>query len=240
VAAQDIYENSFVQIDCSHVNDGYIKARYLQETNKELRVIIICPDSKQYIYTLDPDGNYEIYCLSEGNGEYVVSIYRQNTGSSYTLLLRTTITLKLEDEFKPFLLPNQYVNYDDGDAVKKAVELVGDITDTSQKVKIIYDYLINFTYDRDMASNVSQGYLPDINDIINKEKGICFDYAAAMVAMLRSQNIPAKLVVGNLSNRYHAWVNVYLEDKGWQLYDPSLASVGVRALRVMYSAQYVY
>ena len=57
-----------------------------------------------------------------------------------------------------------------------------------------------------------------------------------MTAMLRSQGIPTKLEVGYSEDVYHAWISVYLEDKGWvddviefdghswTLMDPTLAS----------------
>ena len=56
--------------------------------------------------------------------------------------------------------------------------------------------------------------------------------------MLRSQDIPAKLVVGYTGDAYHAWVNVYIDGVGWidnyiyfdgtnwSLADPTFASTG--------------
>ena len=46
-------------------------------------------------------------------------------------------------------------------------------------------------------------------------KGICFDYASLMAALLRSQGIPTKLVVGYSGDAYHAWISVYLDEIGW-------------------------
>jgi transglutaminase-like putative cysteine protease len=36
-----------------------------------------------------------------------------------------------------------------------------------------------------------------------------------MTAMLRSQGIPTKLVIGYAGDIYHAWISVYTEEKGW-------------------------
>jgi transglutaminase/protease-like cytokinesis protein 3 len=59
-----------------------------------------------------------------------------------------------------------------------------------------------------------------------------------MTAMLRSQEIPTKLVIGYTGSVYHAWVNVYIEGQGWvdnviyfdghdwKLMDPTFASSG--------------
>ena len=47
------------------------------------------------------------------------------------------------------------------------------------------------------------------------EKGICFDYAALMTAMLRSQGIPTKLEIGYSGEVYHAWISTYIDEIGW-------------------------
>ena len=93
-----------------------------------------------------------------------------------------------------------------------------------------------------------------------QKKGICFDYAALMTAMLRSQDIPTKLVVGYTGSLYHAWINVFLEGQGWvdnviyfdghdwKLMDPTFASSGKQSKEIMqyignggnYKAKYSY
>ena len=72
--------------------------------------------------------------------------------------------------------------------------------------------------------------------MLEKKSGICFDYASLMCALLRSQNIPTKLVVGYSGTAYHAWISVHLEETGWvdniiqfdgehwSLMDPTLAA----------------
>jgi hypothetical protein len=58
---------------------------------------------------------------------------------------------------------------------------------------------------------------PDVDEILKSNKGICFDYASLMAAMLRSLDIPAKLVTGYSSKLsvFHAWNEVYTEETGW-------------------------
>ena len=96
--------------------------------------------------------------------------------------------------------------------------------------------------------------------MLESGKGICFDYAAVMAAMLRSQNIPCKLVVGFAGKVYHAWINVYIEGVGWvdqliyfdgktwSLMDPTFVSSGKNDPAVLkyvgdgtnYSQKYAY
>lgn len=73
----------------------------------------------------------------------------------------------------------------------------------------------SFTYDYQLAATVKSGYLPNVDKVLESKKGICFDYAALMTAMLRSQGIPCKLVIGYADTAYHAWINVYIEGTGW-------------------------
>ena len=54
----------------------------------------------------------------------------------------------------------------------------------------------NITYDTELAETVKSGYLPVLDKVLESKKGICFDYAALMTGMLRSQSVPCKLVVG--------------------------------------------
>jgi transglutaminase-like putative cysteine protease len=70
--------------------------------------------------------------------------------------------------------------------------------------------------------------------IFDMEQGYCTYYATAMVAMLRSQDIPARFAVGYTSGQQvsedewvvrgldsHAWVEVYFPDVGWVKFDPT-------------------
>lgn len=83
-------------------------------------------------------------------------------------------------------------------------------------VSNVYNYVVNsVTYDTVKASSVQSGYLPNVDVVLAQRKGICFDYAALMTAMLKSRDIPTKLVVGYTGNLYHVWINVYLEGQGW-------------------------
>ena len=72
--------------------------------------------------------------------------------------------------------------------------------------------------------------------VFEMEAGYCEYFATAMVSMLRSQDVPARYVVGYSSGQQvgedtyevrsmnaHAWVEVYFEDIGWVRFDPTPA-----------------
>ena len=171
-------------------------------------------------------------------------------------MLTTTINVTLDDEFAPFLRPNQYVNYENAtQTMDKAAMLVAGITDPLDKVEVIFNFVVNnLTYDYEKAATVQSGYLPALDQVLEAKKGICFDYAALMAAMLRSQGIPCKLVVGFAGDVYHAWISVWSPDQGWvegaiyfdganwQLMDPTFASTtGNPAITgVTYTYKYIY
>ena len=258
----NVNKNQKAEIDYSNAADGYVMIKYLATTTKQLRVIIKGPSNVQYQYTLKGNGDYEVYPLSDGSGSYTIGVYEQIEGTRYATSHSASISVTLTNEFAPFLRPNQYVNFNsNSQVVAKAANLVSGVTDFYGKVSAIYNFVITtFTYDKQQAATVQSGYLPDLDAVLARSKGICFDYAAVMTAMLRSQDIPTKLVVGYAGETYHAWINVYSETTGWvnnviqfdgkewKLMDPTFASSGGQSSQVMqyigdgknYSARYLY
>ena len=254
--------NSTAIIDYSNSADGYIMVKYLNTTTKELRVLVTGPSAVQYQYSLKKDATYEVYPLSDGNGSYTIGVYEHVEGSRYATIITGTIEVNLVNEFAPFLRPNQYVNFNEKSAVvAKAADLIKNSASLTDKISSIYGYVIsNLTYDRELAATVKSGYLPDVDEVMAKGKGICFDYAAVMSAMLRSQGIPTRLVIGYAGSVYHAWIDVYSDTQGWinniiffdgenwKLMDPTFASTSNQSASIMqyigngsnYSARFVY
>lgn len=246
-------------IDYSHTADGYVMARYLAQTDKRLKAIVKGP-SATYTYNLTP-GEWTVFPLSDGNGEYQMGIYINAMENKYAAVMVTSFVVELSDEFAPFLRPNQYVDYISApETVALGAELTCGITDPLKKVEIVYDYVVgNFTYDYEKASTVKSGYLPVLDAVLAEKKGICFDYAAVMTAMLRSQEVPCKLVVGYAGEVYHAWISVWTEEHGWvdgaiffdgqvwKRMDPTFASSGDKSEEIMdfiehgdYRVKYLY
>ena len=220
-----------VTIDASHISEGYIMVSYTG-TNEKVKLQITGPD--EVVYTYDLHGDYETFPLTAGSGSYTVGVFENIEGTSYSTLFTQTIDVKIDDEFGPYLYANQYVNFDgDSKVVEKAEELSKPCNDDLE----VYNYMIsNFTYDYDKAESVQSGYLPDVDEVFEAQTGICFDYAAVMAAMLRSQRIPTRLEVGYAGDVYHAWISTYIEEQGWvngiiqfdgknwELMDPTFAS----------------
>lgn len=208
-------ENETAVLDYSNSAQGYVMAQYKAETEKKLKVQVKGPTTT-YTYNITP-GVWETFPLSDGNGAYQISVFENVEGTKYALNLSASFEAVLENEFAPFLRPNQYVNYAEAElTVLRAAQLTEHQTETLDKVKVIYNYVVEtLSYDKELASTVQSGYLPDLDTVLEREKGICFDYAALMTGMLRSQSVPCKLVVGYAGEVYHAWISVYSEKDGW-------------------------
>lgn len=232
-----VYQNDFASIDASNTSQGYVMVKY-NGTNEKVKLQITCPDQSCYTYLISDRGAYDTFPLTAGNGSYALQVLENVAGDTYTVSLAQSINVSIEDEFLPFLYPNQYVNFHtDSKAVSKGSDLAKDTYSDLDVVQNIYNYVIkNISYDTEKAQNVSYGYVPDVDDTLSSKKGICFDYAALMTSMLRSQNIPTKLEVGYSGDAYHAWISIYIDDKGWvddiiqfngntwQIMDPTLAA----------------
>lgn len=256
-----VYENTKASIDATNAAEGYLIVKYIGGKDVRVRVQVIKDGGTTYTYDLNNKGNAETFPLTEGNGSYTIRVLENTDGTKYAIAHSATVNVALRDEFLPFLYANQYVNYtSDSAVVKQAEKLVAGMSTDTEKLTAIYNYVVdNFTYDYDKAATVQSGYIPVIDTVLSTKTGICFDYAAVMAAMLRSQNIPCKLVIGYAGNTYHAWVNVYVDGEWvdgavfyngtrWSLMDPTFISTGNRGAAATafvgdvgnYSQKYAY
>jgi transglutaminase-like putative cysteine protease len=254
----EVYGNDQATIDATDKSEGYVLARWTAESGVRLKVLITGPSGVQYTYNLRSDGAYEVFPFSDGNGSYTIGVYRNTSGNKYATVYKTTLNVAMQNAYAAFLHPNQYVHYrTDSRAIRLAAELTAGSGDTLTKVAAIYRYVTeNIRYDYDLAANVQSGYLPDIDAVLAKKRGICFDYAAVMTAMLRGLGIPTKLVVGYCNTEYHAWISVHVEGQGWvnsvvyfdgaawHHMDPTYAAshpeIGDFSARYTYTEKYVY
>ena len=256
-----VNENSQMVIDYSNIDKGYVMVKYKQDTKVKLKAQVACPTGVTYTYNLKAK-RWATFPLSEGNGNYKVTVFTNISGNSYATAGSQSFTAKIKDPLSPFLTANQFVDYTSSTScVKKAASLCKNTSGEMNRVKKVYNWTIKyFTYDKKKAQTVQSGYLPNLNSVYKSKKGICFDYAATMTAMLRSQGVATKLVIGYAGSAYHAWISVYSAKDGWidnviyfdgekwNLMDPTFASSSNSSPSVMkfigngknYTAKYAY
>lgn len=251
-------------IDYSNAADGYVMIKTAQATDAELVVQIKAPSGVTFkFFHTSPNDVYQAFPISEGSGTYKVGLYRKNPATGkYATLVSQELTVTARDDIQAFIRPNYYVDYTadtkcvaDGSLVCAGAETELD------KVARVFDYVVDyFEYDYDKAADPPSGYHPVLDTVYEAKKGICFDYAAVMAAMLRTQGVPTKLVVGYAGNSYHAWISVYTTGSGWiesviffdgsvwKFMDPTWASTSERSEKIMnlvnepgyYTEKFVY
>lgn len=234
--------NERISLDISNTAEGYLCARYAGSASR-IKIFIITPDEVKYTYDLTAADDWAVLPLTGGNGVYQIEVYENVEGTSYsTLFKEPSLSVSLNDEFRPFLYPNQYTWFTaDSETVKKAAELAQNADSDLDVITNVYNFTIGtIVYDDDKAAEAETGalagYLPDMDQVLESGKGICFDYAAVMTAMLRSQGIPVKLEIGYSGEAYHAWISAWVDEigwvdnviqfdgKSWTLMDPTLAA----------------
>jgi len=236
-----VEENARAVVDYSNTADGYVMVLFSAVTDQRLKARVTGP-STQYTYDL-PAGEWTTFPLSDGDGAYQVSVYENIEGDSYRTTINARFDVKLSSPLAPFLRPNQYVNYENApETLAKAAQLTAGTDSPAERVEKVYRFLVKeLRYDKEKAENVKSGYLPVLDKVLREKKGICFDYAALMAAMLRSQDIPCRLVVGNAGRSYHAWVEVWDAAAGvWTRMDPTFAASGEEVSGVKYTPQFYY
>jgi transglutaminase-like putative cysteine protease len=115
-----------------------------------------------------------------------------------------------------------------------AQEVTGASTTPYEKVQAIERHLKqNYQYSLDVGTAVPTNPIEEF--LFTRKTGFCEHYATAMVVMLRSLGIPARLVTGFLPGEWndfgnyysvrqqdaHAWVEVFFPRSGWLTFDPT-------------------
>lgn len=202
-------------LDFSSAHRGYFTGMLTRAV--KVNIQLTGPDGETYKYFMETPDTPTVFPFTAGDGAYLVLAFESVGGGQYASLFSYSLNVELENEFLPFLYPNQYVNFSqDSQAVQLAGELSRDAATDLDALDAVYKYVTeHIAYDDAKAEHVETGYLPDIDETLSTGKGICFDYAALTVAMLRSLSIPARLNIGYSGDIRHAWVDVYIESMGW-------------------------
>lgn len=211
---EQVIEEEQVRIDISNAHEGYFFIQYTGE-NDDVKIQIICNDGITYTYKILVGDT--VVPLTQGSGLYQIIVYEGMGNGQYSVVLAENVEIEVTNEFGPYLYPNYYVNFTkDSEAVSVGKQLAANCTCDLEVIGAVYDYVIgNIAYDYDEAQTVESNYVPDVDEVLATKKGICFDYASLMSAMLRSQSIPTKLEIGYAGDAYHAWVTTYVKDIGW-------------------------
>ena len=203
---------------------------------------------------------YEMGTLLDHQGKFLTSWPFVSNTKRYT-----TQPLSRDPEYRSWLVKMDRERYPGivATADRIAAESKGDgRLALAQKMKGFFQQRGRFQYTLDFTKVTMDKRIDAIEDFFsNHRQGHCELYAAALTLMLRSQNIPARLVVGFHGSEYnsltesyfvrgsdaHAWVEVYLRPEdctpqmnyegaagpggAWKVLDPT--PVGTEASEVV-------
>ena len=234
-----VQKDGKLTVDCSNMAEGYIMVK-AKKTSKKLRVRVSTAGAK-LLYWLNGDGEYEVFPLQFGSGKYKVELFEHVQKKDYSKEGTIKLSAKMPDELSCFLYPNQYVSYDENTAcVQEAQKICEGVTNQEEIFDIVRKYVMkNFNYDYIKSVTVKPGLLPQIDECWKNKMGICQDLSALTCAMLRSQGVPARLVIGTVgSNTYHAWVVAVVNGDN-RFFDPT-AEMNASSKNEQYSTERYY
>jgi len=209
----------------TNIQQGIVGVNYPLK-NKKTK-IMIQKDGSTYYYDVKTDKDK--FPLQMGSGSYQLVLLENIKDNKYAVRSSMSIQVKLKDEKISFLQSASPVNWNkDSEVAKMAAKLTEKVDTDEKKAYAIYEYITkNIKYNKNKITSLETDYVPMVDAILSSGEGICFDYAALYAAMLRSINIPVKLVKGykNDIDTYHAWNEVYLQDQGWVTIDTTYDAV---------------
>ena len=213
-------------IDVSTVEEGYFTVFYEADAELKMKVgVTVHGDTMYYDYI---PGNEATYSLTEGDGRYTITLYRNISGTTYKQVASEKVSVKMENELAPYLISTTEITFSAEDAVGlKAAELCEGITNDADKIVAIHNYIAeNFRYNFVFAAAVRSGaiktYVPNTSEALAEQRGVCYDFSALFAAMCRSQGIPCAMAKGYTDTGYHAWNMVYLNNE-WIAVDLTVA-----------------
>ena len=145
----------------------------------------------------------------------------------YGLSMRSLREVEASSEYRPYLQSSSYVEISP-QVWRLAVDVQGNSQDVFQTAYQIMEYIYsNYQY---AASTTSVD--THANEVIERKKGVCQDFAHVAIALCRCLGIPARYVSGyfydptrNQSMRgagaSHAWIEVLVNGQGWFGLDPT-------------------
>lgn len=221
-----------------YTDSGLLRICYVKEEDKKIKLQVL-KNGETVAYNLKADGSIEDFSLQFGSGEYTARIMQNLKDDQYVAVETKTFTVSLSDEASVYLNSIQNVNWDYGmQPIKDVKNIIAPSLENASDSELptfstdnLYKYICeNITYDHDKVYDLDYDYTPDIEQTYADGEGICYDYSSLLAAMLRSINIPTKLVKGYASYNptvYHAWNEVYLNGQWYVIDSTKDASTGV-------------
>lgn len=196
--------------------------------------LLITAGSFEDAFLFKQDGSVQYYPLMYGNREYTVKLLEERpskdgSASKYYSVASRKLTLTTDSDTK-YLASMHYVNYDAAPNARnlaKTLVASANATGTDEavvkaRVEAIYNRLVKMMkYDYENYGKLAAYYVPDIDRVLARKLGVCYDQATLLVGMLRAEGIYAKVCAGTAKgvNGYHAWAQAKVSGNRWLTID---------------------
>lgn len=249
------YGNGLAAIRVSGDDPGAMTVEWRGSGDPDVRVQVELDGSGGALYTYKIDGPTRV-TFTEGGGMYRVTVLQHVEGIRFRVACRAAVEVA-DAGSGAFTGPTAMVRYGPDSALAgKAAELCRDCGTGTDAIARIYAFVTgHMSYDDGKAKAIAAGKwtggsVPDLDAAYASGKGVCYDIAGLMAAMLRSRGVPCKLVYGYVDGMYHAWCMVLPDRDGtagrmelkageWSLLDPTLGRSAER-LAKQYAAEGAY
>jgi transglutaminase-like putative cysteine protease len=158
---------------------------------------------------LAPAGHFTVRTSTEVTTAEMIDV---EPGAPFTLAQHLPI------DALPFLLPSRYCEADQLGAL--ATDIVGDAKPGYDQVAAICRWIYRSVVYRYGVINASTS----ARDTVAQREGVCRDFAHLGIALCRSLDIPARMVVGYLYRLkpmdMHAWFEAFVGGR-WYTFDPT-------------------
>ena len=133
-----------------------------------------------------------------------------------------------------FVLPSSFIESNDNAFNELAEELFADCTTDQEKAIAALEFTSStIKYDRELAKEIMKGsFGKSALQTLNSGTGTCSEYANVFIALMRNQNIPARIAIGVIYNKsYHAWAEIYINNR-WIAVDPQMGEFHITNMHI--------
>jgi len=216
--------NTDCHFDASQASVGYISLyvpanTYIEELFNNNEVDGILSADYSTLYRIP---------LAYLDGEYTFNCYADNT-----LIASYNVAINGLSEDIVFTQSTSVVDFYNNHNIYK----LSDDLDNGNLVENALDYCYNeisYTYNW-----INDDIFVNVDETLMSKRGTCLNKSVLLASILRSKNIPTKLVFGEYANTYHAWCECKIDNE-WYLLDPTEHTFIPSSTASKYTAKKIY
>lgn len=246
----EVWERANDDFNEHFTEDGPIDVPYTRAREVVTQTIVSFFPNSSFIYgapeIVNADRPLLVSARPDQNGDKLVSAIRSKyvlqQGDNYQVISRMSTadatSLRQASTTYPAWINETYLQLPDtitAETLALAEEVTAAYDNPFDKAIAVRNYLRETITYNDQIPAPPEGMDPVHHTLFVSQEGYCNYYASAMVVMLRSQGVPARLVSGYAqgtfdeeSNIYrvrasnaHTWVEVYFPSFGWIQFEPT-------------------